>query len=303
MELLRLEEVASILNIDLPTLQQYVASGRLRLVKLDDQDYILRSELEPLLQGRTQPGGAPGPAGPASPAGPAGPGMADPRARLRGTARPPGMPHPGKNIRTFEGITSTPVETLVDMAHSIKHLDELKDFMELHGRESLDLIAKIEADGITDPHTAIMLLLYDEAIQNLSVRRDLFIRIREERALIFLPLPPNIRDPYISIASPNRILNTDRERPHDLREGHYIEVEATQLMELSILLKGVDAAVLDAYVDRDGTITVRVDVLNLIFLLSRDGLKDLFIHRIPQRPTNMRFISLPTALGLNITYI
>ena len=65
----------------------------------------------------------------------------------------------------------------MEMSGEIPMISDLKDVIEEHAKECLSLINKIEKEGITDTQVAVNLLLIDEAIKNLTIRRNLFMRL------------------------------------------------------------------------------------------------------------------------------
>lgn len=194
------------------------------------------------------------------------------------------------------------METVMELSGDINQLSELKEVIAEHGRECLALVEQIEKEGITDPQVAVNLLLYDEAIRNLTIRRNLFIRMMQGTAIVLLPLPPHLSDPFLGVAKPHRIFSAERNLPPHLKRTYARTLDTIPLAELEALIDGVDSLVLEGYIEHN-SIYIRDTAANLIFLLSSKGLRDIYVHSIPHIPPQSRFVELIVRGDVNIVSI
>jgi len=190
------------------------------------------------------------------------------------------------------------METIMEMSGEMPLISDLKEVIEEHAKECISIINKIEKEGITDTQVAVNLLLIDEAIKNLTIRRNLFMRLIDRKAIILLPLPPHLSDPTLTIAHHDLVLIVDRNLPPHLRHAHYKNLDFVPPNDLYELTKGVEAVVLEGYVENN-MMYVRQNASNLIYQLCLSGLKDIFIHSIPHIPPHSHFIELDTR-GINV---
>lgn len=198
-----------------------------------------------------------------------------------------------KNFSILPGINSSVMETIIEMAGSIKSIGEIKKIIKIHAQECLNLIEQIEKEGIVDSQIAINLLLIDEAIRNLNIRRSAFINLMSRKGLILLPLPPHLSDPFLVVAPSDLIFNTDIHVPPHLKHAHYKNISFVPPGELANQVKRIESVVLEGYIE-ENEIYIRRPAAQLIYQLSFANLKEIFIHGMPHIPPHIQFIKLDT---------
>uniref|UniRef100_A0A7C4TQL8 DNA-binding protein n=1 Tax=candidate division WWE3 bacterium TaxID=2053526 RepID=A0A7C4TQL8_UNCKA len=202
-------------------------------------------------------------------------------------------PHDQKHLKILPGINSEIIETIIEMSGDLPILSDLKEVISDHAQDCLGLIEKIEKEGITDTQVAVNLLLVDEAIRNLTIRRNLFSELIQKTVLVLLPLPPHLSDPMLALADHNLVLSTDGNLPPHLRHSHYRSLDYIDLIELENISKGINGVVLEGYRENNN-IYVRRSAAGLIYQLCAKNLKDVFIHDIPHIPPHSNFVELNT---------
>lgn len=298
MDYLNLKQIAKELNISVITVRRYIKSGKLRAKRIGKEYRVLRSDLNNFIN-PSEPNNF----------------QAD-GVEKETVSEPPKhfLDHPQKeegpdkepkhkHLQIFPGINSVIMETIMEMSGEMPMISDLKGVIEEHAKDCLSLINKIEEEGITDTRVAVNLLLIDEAIKNLTIRRNLFMRLIQQTAIILLPLPPHLSDPMLTVAHHDLVLIIDRNLPPHLRHAHYKNLDFIPPNDLDELTKGIEAVVLEGYAE-NGRMYIRQDAANLIYHLCLSGLKDIFIHSIPHIPPHSRFIELNTrGASINIMTI
>src|SRR3990167_86046 len=125
------------------------------------------------------------------------------------------------HLRIFPGINSEVLEAIIEISDDIPALSELKQIISLHAKDCLELLNKIESEGIKDSQTAVNLLLVDEAIRNLTIRRNLFRNLIDKTGVVLLPLPPHLSDSFLALADHSLVFISDDEVPPHLKHVHY----------------------------------------------------------------------------------
>lgn len=286
MDYFNLKQIAKKLNISVITIRRHIKSGKLRAKRIGKEYRVSQSDFDNFIN----------PSEPHS-------------FQKEAVSEPPKHfldHHPRteepkhKHLQIFPGINSNIMETIMEMSGEMPMISDLKGIIEEHAKECLSLINKIEEEGITDTQVAVNLLLIDEAIKNLTIRRNLFMRLIQRKAIILLPLPPHLSDPTLTIAHHDLVLIVDGNLPPHLRHAHYKNLDFIPPNDLDELTKGVEAVVLEGYVENK-MIYIRQNASNLIYQLCLSGLKDIFIHSIPHIPPHSRFIELNTrGVSVNI---
>lgn len=205
----------------------------------------------------------------------------------------PGLFRREPRIYPTEGINSRTLQTIREIAADIGHLDQLKELLNAHARECLDLLDRIELDGVTDPAVAIDLLLIDEAARNLAVRRDLYLKLIRNHAIILLPLPPHLSDSFLHIAGPDLVFHTDGDLPPHLSHNFSRNLSRLPFPEVEAIVHQATGVVLEGYVEQE-RVYVRDTAANLLYIMSNVGLTDVFLHLIPHIPPRTRFVELQT---------
>lgn len=298
MDYLSLKQIAKELNISVITIRRYIKSGKLRAKKIGKEYRVLRSDFNNFVNPSESNS------------------FQTEEVKEETVSEPPKhfLDHPTKDkgpdkepkhkhLQIFPGINSVIMETIMEMSGEMPMISDLKEVIEEHAKECLSLINKIEKEGITDTRVAVNLLLIDEAIRNLTIRRNLFMRLIQQTAIILLPLPPHLSDPMLTVAHHDLVLIIDRNLPPHLRHAHYKNLDFIPPNDLDELTKGIEAVVLEGYAE-NGRMYIRQDAANLIYHLCLSGLKDIFIHSIPHIPPHSRFIELKTrGASINIMTI
>lgn len=293
MDHLNLKQIAKELNISVITVRRYIKSGKLRAKRIGKEYRVLQSDfnnfVNPSESNNFQTEGVEKEVVSESPKH-----FQDRLTEDEGLDKEPKHKH----LQIFPGINSVIMETIMEMSGEMPMISDLKGVIEEHAKECLSLINKIEEEGITDTQVAVNLLLIDEAIKNLTIRRNLFMRLIQRTAVILLPLPPHLSDPMLTVAHHDLVIIADRNLPPHLRHAHYKNLEFIPFNDLEDLTKGIEAVVLEGYVE-NGRIYIRQNAANLIYQLCLGSLKDVFIHTIPHIPPHSHFIEL-NARGVSI---
>lgn len=299
MDYLNLKQIAKELNISVITIRRYIKSGKLKAKRIGKEYRVLRSDfnnfINPTESNNFQKGKVKG----------------DTVSELPkhfqdhppNKNEEPDKEPKHKHLQIFPGINSVIMETIMEMSGEMPMISDLKMVIEEHAKECLSLINKIEEEGITDTQVAVNLLLIDEAIKNLTIRRNLFMRLIQRNAIILLPLPPHLSDPTLTVAHHDLVLIADRNLPPHLRHAHYKNLDFISANDLDELTKGIEAIVLEGYTE-NGKMYIRQNAANLIYQLCLGVLKNIFIHSIPHIPPHSHFIELNTrGAGINVMTI
>lgn len=295
MDYLNLKQIAKELNISVITVRRYIKSGKLRAKRIGKEYRVLQSDLNnfinPSESNNFQADGVEKETVSKSPKH-----FLDHPTKNEGPDKKPKHKH----LQIFPGINSVIMETIMEMSGEMPMISDLKGVIEEHAKECLSLVNKIEEEGITDTQVAVNLLLIDEAIKNLTIRRNLFMRLIQRTAIILLPLPPHLSDSMLTVAHHDLVIIIDRNLPPHLRHAHYKNLDFIPPNDLDELTKEVEAVVLEGYAE-NGRIYIRQNAANLIYQLCLGGLKDIFIHSIPHIPPHSRFVELNTrGVSINI---
>lgn len=298
MDYLNLKQIAKELNISVITIRRYIKSGKLRAQRIGKEYRVSRSDFDNFIN----------------------PSKSNNFSKDRvedetvselpkhfqdypTKKEEPDKEPRHKHLQIFPGINSVIMETIMEMSGEMPMISDLKEAIGEHAKECLSLINKIEEEGITDTQVAVNLLLIDEAIRNLTIRRNLFMRLIQRNAIILLPLPPHLSDPTLTVAHHDLVLIADRNLPPHLRHTHYKNLDFIPANELDELTKGVEAIVLEGYIE-NGKMYIRQNAANLIYQLCLGSLKDIFIHSISHIPPHSHFIELNTrGIGINVMTI
>ena len=207
------------------------------------------------------------------------------------------------HLRIFPGINSEVLEAIIEMSEDIPAISELKQIISLHAKDCLELLNKIEAEGVKDSQTAVNLLLVDEAIRNLTIRRSLFKNLIDKTGVVLLPLPPHLSDSFLALADHDLVFISDEEIPPHLKHVHYKNLTFLDPETIDNSLKNIESVITEGYLENNN-IYVRRNSAILIYQLCKKGLKDVFIHNIPHIPPRSNFVELNTGGELvDIAYI
>ena len=207
------------------------------------------------------------------------------------------------HLQIFPGINSEVLEAIIELSGDMPAISELKQIISLHAKDCLELLNKIEGEGINDSQTAVNLLLVDEAIRNLTIRRSLFNNLISKTCIVLLPLPPHLSDSFLSFADHGSVFITDEEVPPHLKHIHYKNLISIDPATIDKNLKDIQSVITEGYLENDN-VYVRRNSAILIYQLCKKDLKDVFIHCIPHIPPRSNFVELNTGgEKVNITYI
>ena len=295
MDYLNLKQISKELNISVITVRRYIKSGKLRAKRIGKEYRVSRSDfnnfINPSESNNSQKSRVEDKTVSESPKH-----FQDHPTKNEGPDKGPKHKH----LQIFPGINSIIMETIMEMSGEIPMISDLKGIIEEHAKECLSLINKIEEEGITDTQVAVNLLLIDEAIKNLTIRRNLFMQLIQRTAIILLPLPPHLSDPMLTVAHHDLVLIVDRNLPPHLRHAHYKNLDFIPFNDLENITKGIEAVVLEGYAE-NGRMYIRQNAANLIYQLCLGNLKDIFVHTIPHIPPHAHFIELNTrGVSVNI---
>jgi len=202
----------------------------------------------------------------------------------------------------FQGINSHILEAISEMSRDIKTIDDIKSIIKDHANECYGLLNQIEKEGVHDTHTAINLLLIDEAIKNLQLRREIFRELITNKAIILLPIPPHLSDAFLGVTSVDMVYSADGEMPPHLKHAHYPHIKYEILLRNKNKFDGVEALVIEGYYEKN-EVFVREDAANFIYFLNHP-LKKIYIHSIPHIPPHSRFVKLdPEYASISVSYI
>lgn len=281
MDLVNLEDAAKTLNISMIELWRSINTGKIRAEKNGNEFFISKEEIEVFANRMRVERGEINKA------------KAEEEGNLSITPakKPPSRIRSMRHAQIIPGINSRVMEAIVAISHDLDRISELKEVISENARQWLGFIEKIEEEGVTDLRTAMELLLIDEALKNLNTRRSLFLRLMNGTAMVLLPLPPHLSDAFLEIAQNDRVFHTDRNLPPHLRHTYFPQIEVIPLAQLQNLMRGVEAVILEGYLEHEH-IYVRDTASNVVYLLSSMGLKHIFVHSIPHIPPQARFVEL-----------
>jgi excisionase family DNA binding protein len=197
--------------------------------------------------------------------------------------------HGNKSISIFPGLNFHVMEALAEMSSKINSLDEIRDIVSRHDHVCLEFLERIEKNDTDNPSTAITFLLIDDAIRNLQTRRRLFKNLIDKKGIILLPLPPHLSDSLLRIVPKDMIFLSDEALPPHLKSVHYDDINLISSPELIKRITDLKLLVTEGYVENQ-EIYFRRSVINTIYNLSFNGLKEVFIHNIPHIPPHAEFI-------------
>lgn len=207
------------------------------------------------------------------------------------------------HLKIFPGINSEVLEAIIEMSSDMPAISELKQIISMHAKDCLELLTKIEAEGVTDSQTAVNLLLVDEAIRNLTIRRSLFKNLIDKTGVVLLPLPPHLSDSFLALADYNLVFISDEDIPPHLKHAHYKNLAFLDPETVDTGLKNAKSIITEGYVENNN-IYVRRNSAALIYQLCKRGVDDVFIHSIPHIPPGSNFVELNTGgERVDITYI
>ena len=197
--------------------------------------------------------------------------------------------HKNKSISIFPGLNFHIMETLAEMSLNINSLDEIKDIISRYDHVCLELLERIEKNDTHNPSTAITFLLIDDAIKNLQIRRRLFKDLIDKKGIILLPLPPHLSDSLLTITPKDMIFLSDGALPPHLKHAHYDDIDFISSPELLDRTSHSELLVTEGYIENQ-EIFFRRNVVNTVYNLLSNGLKEVYIHNIPHIPPHAEFI-------------
>lgn len=277
---LNLKQVARELDVSIITIRRYIKSGKLRAKKIG-RDYRVSEEELVKFAGSTDQ-------------------LIKEITPQKIDTRSPEVEQQSqrgkeghRNGVIIPGINSHVMEAIVEMSQNVNSINEIREIISEHALECLDLLKRIERDGIVEPQTAITLLLIDEAIKNLQIRRNLFMRLMNGEGIILLPLPPHLCDSLLAVTAHEMIFSSDNNLPPHLKHSHYSNLAYVGINELIDRTKNAKIVVLEGYFDNNN-IFIRESAANIVYNLCFSGLREIFIHDIPQIPPHTTFVELPS---------
>lgn len=263
MDYLNLKQIAKQLKVSVITIRRYIKSGKLNAKKIGRDYRISDSDLNNFLN--------------------------EPNKSKMFKINTPKDNHKSKSISIFPGLNFHVMETLAEMSLNINSLDEIRDIILKHDRVFLNALDRIEKNDTRDPSTAITFLLIDDAIKNLQARRRLFKDIIDKKGIILLPLPPHLSDSLLTITPKDMVFLSDAALSPHLKHAHYDDIDFISLPELLDRATDMKLLVTEAYIENQ-EIYFRRNVVNAIYNLSSNGLREIFIHNIPHIPPHAEFI-------------
>lgn len=284
--LLSVKQVANNLGLGIATIRRFIKSKKLKAIRIGKSYRIKEDDYLHLTKINEEAEKLPEPASPL-------------REIAALNARVPNEGH----LRIFPGINSEVLEAIIEMSEDMPVISELKQIISLHAKDCLELLNKIESEGVKDSQTAVNLLLVDEAIRNLTIRRNLFKSLINKTGAVLLPLPPHLSDSFLALADHDLVFITDEEVPPHLKHVHYKNLIFLDPATIDKTLIDVQSIILEGYLENDN-VYVRRNSAVLIYQLCKKGLRDVYIHSIPHIPPRSNFVELNTAGNLvNVVYI
>lgn len=284
--LLTVKQVASNLGLGIATIRRFIKSKKLKAVKIGksyrvrEDDYLHLTKIDGEVEKIPE--------------------QVSPLREI--TALNAITPNEG-HLRIFPGINSEVLEAIIEMSEDMPAISELKQIISLHAKDCLELLNKIEGEGIKDSQTAVNLLLVDEAIRNLTIRRNLFKSLINKTGAVLLPLPPHLSDSFLALADHDLVFIADEDVPPHLKHVHYKNLIFLDPATIDKTLTSVQSIILEGYLENNN-VYVRRNSAVLIYQLSKKGLKDVYIHSIPHIPPRSNFVELNTAgNSVNVVYI
>lgn len=283
MDYLSIKEAAEKLQVSIPTLRRYIKKGEIGVLKFDRDYKFTQQAINKFIEDRTKS-----------------PKESKPEHNDKKEDKEhKDHKHGGKAPAIFHGINSHILETVSELSSEISSIDELKNIIKDHAQECISLIENIEKEGVNNTKTAINLLLLDEAIKNLQLRRSLFGSLIQKQALILLPLPPHLSDPFLSVAPIESVFSVERIMPPHLKHSHYPFFNFINPLEIKEKFGNITSIVTEGYFEHNMTY-IRREAAQAIYLLG-DQISNVFIHSIPHIPPHSQFE--PINIGNKISFI
>jgi len=285
MKYLNLKNIANELSVSTITVRRYIKQGKLSATRIGRDYRVSKDDLDQFLNKKSTP-------------------LNSEKTDETSDKSPSHLLHPNPDKHhkhkkpLLPGLNSHAIEAIIEMSSELYSVNEIRDVIATHARECIELIDKIEEEGITDPQIAINLLLIDEAIKNLQIRRNLFMHLLGKKAIVLLPLPPHLSDSFLAITPPEMVFVCDNNLPPHLKHARYNNLLYLSPGELAAKTKGVKKIVQEGYMENN-EIFVRRSAANITYQLCFGELDEIFIHSIPHIPPNSEFIKLETG-GSNI---
>lgn len=265
MDYLNLKQIAKQLKVSVITIRRYIKSGKLNAKKIGRDYRISDSDLNNFLN--------------------------EPNKSKTFKVNNQAENHRNKSMSIFPGLNFHVMETLAEMLPNINSLDEIRNIILKHDRAFLNVLDRIEKNDARDPSTVITFLLIDDAIRNLQTRRRLFKDIIDKKGIILLPLPPHLSDSLLTITPKDMVFLSDAALPPHLKHAHYDDLDFISSPELLDRTDHIELLVAEGYIENQ-EIYFRRNVINTIYNLSSNGLREIFIHNIPHIPPHAEFLRL-----------
>jgi len=277
-EYITLKDLGKKLKISRVSLRRYIKNGRLKAKKIGRDYKISSTDLDNFLRNPNEK-----------------------YNKLKNTNNFQDI-HKSKSISIFPGLNFHTMEALAEMSLDIDSIDEIRDIVSKYDPVFLEILNKIEKNDTHNPSTAITFLLIDDAIRNLQTRRRLFKDLINKKGLILLPLPPHLSDSLLTITPRDMIFLSDGVLPPHLKHAHYDNLDFISSPELLSRTDRIELLVTEGYIE-DQTIFFRRNVVNAVYNLSSNGLKEVYIHNIPHIPPHVDFIKFEKNINMKISMI
>lgn len=134
------------------------------------------------------------------------------------------------NLKAFNGINSSEIESLtITLRQNIASKDAQK-IIDQHAKKCLEQMTKIEQEGITADHIDPIIMLIDDVIKNLKIRRMIFKQMKNEEANRLSPLLPHINNRVLNVATNDlELINEKNLLPYLLQHLKYLTQYIMQL--------------------------------------------------------------------------
>jgi len=198
------------------------------------------------------------------------------------------------SLKPVSGVNSKVAEALSEYSDHIMHIDEIEDYIKQVEPTVLPLFYKLRDEmKITKVQEMISALIQEEINQGMLNRDTICEYLRNDKAVVLLPLPPHIIDYLASSMKKGFVYNTEEKEPAHLAviDGKYEYLSLDNLSDVIKVTKNVETVVCDGQ-RLNGSVLVRPVTATLMEALLNKKVRTLYIHKIPHLPKGQKFTKI-----------
>lgn len=287
-EFLTIKETASRLRVSTSTLRRFIKNGKINVIKVGGGIRISNQEiLNFLSKNRNKeekiqiyP-------------------VID--QKVEGLHTNPPSPKNPRAHYIIPGINSIEAETLETIISEDITLEEIMKFLKEERYDKLlKLLNKVVEKYKMDSRKSLILLFIEEAIYNLSVRKEILIDlVTIDKALMILPVPPHLFFYFSHFLSLGQIINSEDKIPPHLEpyKGIITNVDDVSPALLHQKFSETRIVIVDGFKTKNGYL-VRRPIANLL-VQYLEGIKKIYLYNIPNIPKDQNFALLENDLLSN----